>query len=69
MARKYFPGYEESRQRVERMTGDQLRDLMGSLYGIPEDSHEMSMDELLTEAIRQHADDWRIPERHCHFYE
>lgn len=64
----YYPGHAASRARVEQMSREALLDLMKQLYGVPEGVHELTLEQVRDEALRQHECEWAIPPAHVHHY-
>lgn len=58
MPHPHYPGYSESREKVQRYTDAQLLDLMDALYGRDNLQYGATHDDLLAEALRQHDEEW-----------
>lgn len=54
----FYPGYTESRNKVQKYTDNQLLDLLDALYGRDNLEPNYTHEELLSEALQQHKEEW-----------
>ena len=60
---KHYEGYYKSRLDVLAMDQDNLLDLIDNLYGRSYLPDDYDFADLISEALRQHEIEWRLPER------
>lgn len=56
----YHPGFPESKAKVLEMTDAQLYELLDELYGRENLPEEPTHEDLLGEALKQHAREWTV---------